>query len=258
MMRLQLGTLGFMTGLLTAPIWGQTRQHGLDTVAAGPEYRASALHRFLHGTEYRSLWYTPVTVEVLDLDRFAGGLRPISKGGGFQTKSLLLAAPDGREFFFRSVDKDPSATLPPELRGTVAGSVLRDQTSSAFPTAPSVVSRLLEAIGILQSESRLFVLPRSGLGEFDAEFGGLMGFLEERVGGPKKAAAHWGGATEIISSDTLFARVQRGPQDQVDARALLTARLFDVLIGDWDRHAGQWFWARFGETMPRRWVPIPR
>jgi hypothetical protein len=106
-----------------------------DTLQApGPRYRAGRLHSLLLGREYRSLWATPITVPVLDLRTFAGGLRPISKGGGQQTKSLRLAAPDGREFFFRSVDKDPSAALPPELRSTVARSVVREQTSSAFPT----------------------------------------------------------------------------------------------------------------------------
>src|SRR4051812_24886267 len=230
-----------------------------DTLqAAGLRYRSSGLHSFLLGREYRSLWTTPISVPVLDLRTFAGGLRPISKGGGQQTKSLLLAAPDGREFFFRSVDKDPSAALPLELRGTVAGSIVRDQTSSAFPTAPLVVNRLLDAAGILHGKSYLVVLPTTGLGEFQGDFGGIMGFLEERVGGSKDPAAHWGGATEIIGSDSLLARVQRNAADQVDARALLAARLFDVLIGDWDRHSDQWVWARFGETRPRRWVPVPR
>src|ERR1700704_6828265 len=92
-----------------------------DTIQApGPQYRAGGWRPLLLGKEYRSLWATPVTVPVLDLRTFAGGLRPISKGGGQQTKSLRLAATDGREFFFRSVDKDPAAVLPPELRGNVA------------------------------------------------------------------------------------------------------------------------------------------
>ena len=224
----------------------------------GPQYDAGGLHRTLLGGEYRTLWTTAVSVPVLDLRTFAGGLEPVSKGGGQQTKSLLLRAENGREFFFRSVDKDPSATLPPELRPTVAGKVVRDQTSSAFPTAPLVVNPLLEAAGILHAESYLYVLPKDpSLGEFQEEFGGLLGFLQERIGGENGPSAHWGGATEIIDSDTLIARITRAPDDRVDARAFLTARLFDLLIGDWDRHAGQWSWARFGGATPRRWVPIP-
>ena len=93
-----------------------------DTLEApGPQYDAGGLHQLLLGSEYRSLWITPVSVPFLELEKFAGGLRAVSQGGGQQTKSLLLVGRDGREFFFRSVDKDPSATLPAELRGTVAG-----------------------------------------------------------------------------------------------------------------------------------------
>jgi hypothetical protein len=233
-------------------------QERVVSQAAGARYRASGLHRLLFGREYRSLWSTPVSVPVLDLRTFAGGLKPESKGGGQQTKSLLLVGADGREFFFRSVDKDPSAMLPPDLRATLAGDVVRDQTSSALPAGPLVVGPLLQAAGILHGESRLYVLPDDPLlGEFRAEFAGLMGFLEERIGGSRRVPAHWGGATEIIDSDSLIARITRSTDDRTDAPAFLTARLFDVLIGDWDRHAGQWSWARFGNTIPRTWVPIP-
>ena len=44
----------------------------------------------------------------------------------------------------------------------------------------------------------------------------------------------------------------------MDAAAYLTARLFDLFVGDWDRHADQWSWARFDEGKRHRWVPIPR
>jgi hypothetical protein len=255
---LVLALMGFGGARLSAQ---QTETASSDRVmrAAGPRYQASGVHGFLFGREYRSLWSTPISVPLLDLRAFAGGLKPVSKGGGQQTKSLLFLAQDGREFFFRSVDKDPSATLPAELRPTVAGDVVRDQTSSALPTAPLVVARLLDAAGIPHGSSALFVLPDDPLlGEFRAEFAGLMGFMEERVGGSRPVPAHWKGAKEIIDSDSLIARLSRSPQDRVDASAFLRARLFDLLIGDWDRHAGQWSWALFDEKSPRRWVPIPQ
>jgi hypothetical protein len=243
-----------------ARLMGQTQSTANDTLQApGPQYGAGGLHGMLLGKEYRSLWTTPVSVPVLDLRSFAGGLRPVSKGGGKQTKSLLLEAADGRQFFFRAVDKDASAILPTELRETVAGNIVRDQTSSALPTAPPVVSRLLKAAGIPYAEERLFVLPRdASLGEFQEEFGGLMGFLQERVGGAEGPPSRWGGATEILGTDTLFARVRRSPADRVDARRFLAARLVDVMIGDWDRHRDQWVWIRYGDAAPRRWIAVPR
>ena len=70
---------------------------------------------------------------MLDLRTYAGGLKPTKKGGGMQTKSLRFEAADGREFRVRSVDKDPSPTLPADLRDTFAEWLVQDQISTAHP-----------------------------------------------------------------------------------------------------------------------------
>ena len=225
--------------------------------APGAHYKASGLHRLILGTDYRDLWTVPTTVEVLDLGSTEGGLIALGRTGGQQSKTLKLGNPSGRQFFFRSIEKDPSKALPEELRGTVAGWVVQDQIKAANPMAPLVVARLLAATTILHNAPRAFVLPDDPrLGEFRAEFAGLMGFLEDRVGG-SGPSAHWHGAAEIIDSDTLFARVDRDPDDRVDAGAFLVARLFDVYIGDWDRHRDQWRWVRMDDSLPHRWLPVP-
>ncbi|HSE67661.1 MAG TPA: hypothetical protein VLB12_11770, partial [Gemmatimonadales bacterium] len=263
-MKIRQGVAAVTLGLsATLPVGSILAQQGPEPQpettlqAAGKQYGAGWFHRFLLGSEYREVWTTPITVPVLDMDTYAGGVRAVSRTGGQQSKSLRLQATDGRQFFFRSIDKDPSGALPEELRQTVAASVARDQTSSALPTAPLVVGRLLKAAGILHAEPTIVVLPDvERMGEFRSDFAGLMGTLEERVGGTGPAA-HWAGASEIILTDTLYARLERSANDQVDEPAFLTARLFDVLIGDWDRHRDQWRWAYFGDSVPRRWVPIP-
>jgi hypothetical protein len=230
---------------------------GTTSQAPGAKYEASGLTKALLGPEYRELWASKVTVPVLDMSTYAGGVRAVSRTGGQETKTLRLAAEDGHQFFFRSLDKDPVAALPEELRGTVAAKVARDQTSSALPTAPPVVHRLMEAAGILHAEPVIVVLPDDErLGEFRTDFAGLMGTLEARVGG-SGPAAHFGGASEIIGSDSLLARLDRSADDLIDAPRFLTARLFDVLIGDWDRHRDQWRWARLGDDSPHYWRPIP-
>ena len=230
------------------------------TVIPGPGYRAGWFHRLFLGNHYRNLWTTPVRAEVLDLDSFAGGLKATKRGGGEQTKSLRFEGADGREYSVRSIDKDPSAILPPELRGTVVDRIVQDQISAADPMAPFVVAPLLSSTGVLHAEPRLVVLPKGNprLAKFEADFGGMLGILEEHPEGGDEDAPSFAGASEIISSDKLDKKVERGPEDLVDARAFLRARLIDGYLGDWDRHRDQWRWARFGDEKPTLWVPIPR
>ena len=84
----------------------------------------------------------------------------------------------------------------------------------------------------------------------------MLGTIEERPGDDE--GAEFEGATEVVSTTKLLKEVEDSPNDRVDARAFLTARLVDILIGDWDRHADQWRWARFGDDKPHLWRPIPR
>jgi len=60
------------------------------TVIPGEIYKASGLKMFFFGTHYRYAWICPVEVPFMDLNRVAGGLTPIQRGGGGQTKSLRL------------------------------------------------------------------------------------------------------------------------------------------------------------------------
>jgi hypothetical protein len=241
----------------TAP--AQTASSESLRVVPGPRYRAGWFHRWFLGAHYRELWTTPLEVEVLDLDSFAGGLRPAKPGGGKETKSLRFHGANGRDYALRSVEKDPSPNLPPELRGTAVADLVHDQVSAGHPVAPLVVAPLLEATGVLYAEPRLVVLRKDDprLGEFQAEFGGMLGILEERPENSEDGTS-FAGATEVISSEKLLKRLEHGPGDIVDARAFLSARLVDLFLGDWDRHRDQWRWARFGDAKPRLWVAIPR
>jgi hypothetical protein len=226
-------------------------------VVAGPQYQAGGMHKFIFGTGYRSVWTTPITVEVLDLGSFGGGLKPEKKGGGKQTKSLHLESPDGREWHFRSVDKDPVAVLPEGLRPGFLQNVARDQISASLPANALVVDPLAEAAGIPYVPRRLVVMPDDErLGEFREEFKGLLGTLEENARAKEPVTRGFEGFEELLDTKELEERLDGDPEQRVDARAYLRARLFDVLIGDYDRHQDQWEWARDRTT--RRFVAVPK
>ena len=229
----------------------------MRTVVAGARYRAGTIHSFLLGSDYRQLWATPVEVPELNLHTVAGGLRPVRRVGGQQTLGLALKGVDGRDYTFRSLDKDPTAILPPEYQGTFVDKVLQDQIATSFPGGAVAVPPVLDAAGVLHVEAHLVVMPDDSLlGEFRPAFAGLLGTFEEYPGavGIDGNPGSFG-TSEIISGAELWKRMDGSPSTRADSRAFLTARLVDVLVGDWDRHRGQWRWAQIpGHDA---WQPIP-
>src|SRR5438309_10134890 len=230
-----------------------------QTVVAGAHYRAGWFHRLMLGAHYRRRWARPLEVEVLARSRFAGGLTPSRCGGRRQTKVLRFSSADGRDYAFRSVDKDPTLALPPELRATFVREIIQDQISSAHPGAPLVVAPLLDAAGVLNAEPRLFVLPDDRrLTGIVCAFPGELGMIEERPTEGPDGEPTVAGAVDLANTKKLFEHLERRSRHRVDSRAFLAARLMDVFIGDWDRHQDQWRWARFDSAGVHWWRPIPR
>ena len=233
------------------------------TIVPGDQFAANGFSEFWFGKHWREVWITPVKVEILDLNEFAGGLTPIKKGGGMQTKSLRFKGSDGRIWKFRSIEKNPSKVLPEELRESVAEDVINDQISSANPFAALVVTPLLDAVGILEAEPKLIFLPDDDkLGEYQNEFGGLIGFIEEHPSEGEDESSGFENAIDVKGTYKLFDYLSEKRSQRIDAEMYLTARLIDMLTGDWDRHMDQWRWARFDTTNNNKevkiWKPIPR
>lgn len=231
-----------------------------DTViAAGARYAASGFHRLFFGDLWRDQWVIPVRVPILDLEREAGGLSPLQRGGGFQTLSLRFRGADGRQYKFRTIDKDPSSILPPELRSTFVSDVLQDLISTAHPYGALVAAPILSAGGVLNAEPRLVVLPDDPrLDTFRALFARRYGLLELHPDGAEDGDEGFAGSDKVIGTFSLLERMQKSSKDRVHAAAYLKARMLDVFMGDWDRHTDQWRWARFGNAPVDYWHPIPR
>ena len=237
------------------PTWADS----FAILAPGPQYARGGLGASLAGRHYRTLWTTRIQVPVLDIHRFAGGLTPVSAHTGSQTKSLRFSGANGRQYQFRAVDKDPTALLTPQLRGSAYAKSLRDGVSASFPAAPLVANGLLTATGVLVDPQTLALVPDDpALGQFQSDFKGVLGLIEERPEPSAEVTDSTGGPRRVISPTGLFRRIDASPKDQVDARAFLRARLMDIFMGDRDRHRDQFRWAAFEKGHPTFWQPISR
>lgn len=241
----------------------QTDTKNSITIIPGEHYAASGFYEFWFGEHWRKVWTTPVKIEVLQLNEFDGGLIPIRKGGGMQTKSLQFKSKNGKIWKFRSLDKDPSKILTEDLRESIAEDIIRDQISTANPFGALVVAPLLNAVGVIHSEPRLFFLPDDELlGTYKDEFGGIPGFIEEHPTETEDGVSVFKNAIDVKGTYKLFDYLAEKRSQKIDAEEYLKARLIDMIVGDWDRHMDQWRWAQYEEKIDSEtvkiWRPIPR
>ncbi|MGA0555102.1 BamA/TamA family outer membrane protein [Larkinella sp. VNQ87] len=230
-----------------------------QTTLASPQYEASPFHQMLLGENYRNVWKAPVTVPVLNLHTEAGGLKPLQRGGGMQTFSLRLLGNDGKEYVLRSVEKYAENAIPKALRSGFVNDLVQDQISASHPYAALVVPRLADAAGIFHTNPKLVIVPDDSLlGPYRRMFARTLALFEERVDGNYENSSQFGGTKKIYSTDKLLNKLADDNDNQVDQRAVLRARLFDIWLGDWDRHDDQWRWASFKADKGLIFRPIPR
>ena len=217
-----------------------------DTVVrASTRYQAGHFRTWLAGANYRREWQQPLRVPVLRLATAQGGLTPLKRGGGLQTKSLRLRAADGREFVLRSVEKNTDGSVPGFLHRTVAAAIVQDQVSAAHPYAALLVPPLAEAAGVGHTNPRLVLVPDDPrLGIYRREWAGTLALLEARDPAPPRS---FGGRPlrKAYSTSEVLALLQADPRHRVDQRAVLRARLLDMVLADWDRHDDQWRWLAY-------------
>ncbi len=235
---------------------------GKDTLfSASQKYIGrSKLHKSLFGENYRKEWATELKFPIFDIATVKGGLKILKKGGGHQTTSLRLVAEDGKQYVLRSMDKNPALTLPPELRQTFIKSIVQDGISASHPYAPFVIPPMAEAAGILHANPKVYFIPDDPrFGIYRKELANSLAIFEERANKKHIKEDFFGAGKDVMGSIELYATLKKDNDNHVDQDFVVRNRLFDMWLGDWDRHDDQWRWVEYkGKDDERRFRPIPR
>lgn len=229
------------------------------SLVAGAEYEINGFTQLFMGKLYRDAWTTTIEVPILDLGKTLGGLKPLERGGGAQTQSLKLGATNGKEYVFRSVNKNPIQALPNDLKTDFFSYLARQSTATQNPYGALAAAKLLDHTAILHARPKLYALPDDPrLGIYREEFADMLGMLEDRPKKPKKGKAGSFDADEILRSYQLFTKLYDDHDNQMDKEALLNARVFDIWAGDRGRHEENFKWAGFKQEKGTLYRPIPR
>lgn len=228
-----------------------------DSIVAVPggDYSAGKLRKKLLGENYRETWKTPVKMAVFNPE----GFKIVGKGEGSAAKSLILEWKDGRHFMLWSTAKNPQQTIPEEFREVLSPGITNDLSTAVHPYASLIVSTLARAAGIFHTNPRLvYVQGGPWLGDYRDFFGDTPAFLEEKPeSGEWNDYKSFGFPDDIHAYQTAVNNLIADHDYRIDERFVIRNRLFDLLIGDWDRHDGQWMWALFEEAGERIYRPIP-
>lgn len=235
------------------------------------ETEKSGTFETLWGERYRKLYGTEVELKVADLDTLYGGLEPMRIGGGHQTVSLRVKDSLDREYNMRRIRKSAVQYIqavafkdkPVEdaFRNTIAEDFLKDLYTASHPYAFLAVPTLASAIGVHHTNPEVFYLPKQKkLGKFNEVHGDDVYMIEERPEENWLGKESFGKPNhDIESTSGMFERLRRDEKYSLNEPAYVRARIFDMLIGDWDRHQDQWRWAEIEDEKGNRiFEPIPR
>lgn len=228
----------------------------------------SGMYRFLLGDHYRKEYGIDVEVPVANLQNLEGGLKPIRAGGGHQSNSLRLINSSGQEFTMRGLKKSAvrflntvafkNSTIANQFDKTYAEDFLLDFYTTSQPYAPFAVGNLAEKLNINHNNPTLYYVPKQPiLGRYNSDYGDELYMIEERFSDDPVTLKKYE-ADDIVSTDDVLQNLRKSPKYEVDEKAWIRARIFDMLIGDWDRHDDQWKWLEKKSDGKVIYEPIPR
>ena len=230
----------------------------------------SGFYKWFWGDHFRSLYSKEIEAPVLYLDELPNNVKPISEGGGTQSRSLRLIDDNENEYTLRALRKSALRFLQTNainnhyvedyLDGTVAERYLMDFYTTAHPYAQFAMNDLSKTLNVLHANPKIYYVPKQkGLGIYNEDYGNALFMLEEHAGDENKNFETFGKPDDIISTTDLRLELMETKDSYVDEPSFIRARLFDMLVGNWDRHQDQWRWAQFKtEDGKKRYEAIPR
>lgn len=229
----------------------------------------SGFYKFLWGERFRKQFTTPVKAPAVNLDTLFGGLKPVRKGGGNQSKSLRLEDKNGAQYVMRALEKQAAQYLQAlvfkdkyigdKLDEDFTTKLVMDVFTGSHPYAPFVVGDLSDAVGIYHTNPVLYYVPKqNALGKYNGDFGNELYMIEEHTSEGHDDKASFGYQNKLLSTVDMLDKIRKDEDFVVDEASYIKARLFDMLIGDWDRHQDQWRWIEFKEDEKKIFRPMPR
>ena len=219
------------------------------------------------GKHYRKFYGSKINTPTANIDSLFNGLTPMFYEIKNRAKTLHLFNKSGQEFLMTSRKKNVAQFLREithkgqdigdEFDNTYTEDLLLDLATTAHPFITLAVPKLSDAANLYHTNPTLYYIPKqSSLKQFNSNFGDELYLIEERATSGHGDIESFGYANTIISTNDLFNNLRNFDNSYVDEDTYIRARLFDMLIGDWNRDEEQWRWAEFQDKNDTIYKPV--
>lgn len=220
--------------------------------------KKSDLYNRLWGKHYRQLYLTPVRVPSVSLPTFKGGVKVVTQANNFhglvvedKTRQLYLLKLLGgstsfleSEFFQEIYDRS-------DFKDTYLDSFIGDAYTLINPYTFLAADYMAAKASLNTNPSQIYFIPEGGARDTIAGGWNLENRLVSVTQLPDINTRE-----NIMLTAEMLEKIRQSPLWQVNQRQYIRTRLFDMLIGDWNKIPENWNWEAYREGEQVFFVPI--
>lgn len=230
--------------------------------------RKTDTYHFLWGKHYADLYQKEFYAKTAWLDTLYGGLKPVGLEQYSTSQFLTLKDKKGNEYWLTPIKKDVQDFLQSHsfqtqdenepFQKTITQDFLEDYFTTIYPFATLGISQLSKAIGVNTLDPKLYYIPKTNqFYPYQDKMGNALYIITKKPSISKNNSSEDENLNPIISTNNLLRILKTEKNQQIEVNAYLKARLFDMLIGDWDRNADHYRWEAKKVEDNTIYTPIP-
>jgi len=234
--------------------------------------REALFFKTIWGAKYKEAYSQPVEAPVALLDTLFGGLKVVREANGEDYNALLMRDKKGNLFRMRAMAKNalkisrkiiPKNSNPSEIAQdpdvpSIKGRDIEFYTA-AHPYAELAIPEMAEAVGIFYTNPNLFYIPKQkSLGDYNDNYGDALYIISVAPSETSEGEMLFEYPKDVSTTDDILIKIRKTGNVFVDEENYIKSRLFNMLIGDWNREPDYWRWAKYGKKNGKNvFVPIP-
>ncbi|WP_026452275.1 metallophosphoesterase [Aequorivita capsosiphonis] len=235
--------------------------------------REALFFKTVWGAKYKDAYSQPVKAQVASLDTLFGGLKVKYENKAADYNSLILIDKKGNRYQMRSMGKkalqiskqivfEDDDNKPSEVESVDVSSIKgQDFTfyTATHPYAILSIPEMAKAVDIFYTSPELYYVPKQkSLGNYNENYGDELYLISIEPSEKSEGEGLFKYPDEVETTDDILTKTRKTGDVFVDEENYIKSRLFDMLIGNWDRSPDHWRWAEYKNLQEKNvFVPIP-